>query len=184
MSKRHVSTEQGKELAETDWRFLGVFHHSVDEKGRVSFPVEFRPALAGEPLVLTNYLSDGARCLEGFSLASWAAFVSELRTRSRFDPRIRQLENFYLARAHQCALDTSGRIIIPQHLRSYASLEREIVFSSSLHGFRLWDRRVWELVFQEAESALLENPALFEGIDLPQSAAGSTKERTEKRGER
>lgn len=160
------STVSPSSVSGTPLSFLGVFQHSIDEKGRVSFPVEFRTPLQGQPLVLTNYISDGARCLEGFTLESWSQFIAGLKKRSRFEPKLRQLENFYLSRAHQCLLDTSGRIIIPPHLRTYAGLEREVVFSSSLHGFRLWDKRVWELVIQEAEAALLDDPALFEGIDL------------------
>lgn len=170
--------------SEATSEFLGVFNHSIDEKGRISFPVEFRTALSGQSLVLTNYISDGARCLEGFSADSWQKFISGLRAQSRFEPRIRQLENFYLARAHQCTLDTSGRIIIPQHLRTYAGLEREVVFSSSLHGFRLWDQRVWELVFREAEAALLEDPSLFVGLDTLEAPTKSSRKNQEKESER
>jgi len=146
--------------------FLGVFIHSIDEKGRLSCPSELRQLLAPESIVLTNFISDGARCLEGFSIESWQSFTENLRKKSRFDSKLHKLENFYLSRAHQCSLDTSGRIIVPSHLKTYAGLQKEVVFSSSIHGFRLWDKRVWELVFQEAESALLDNPNLFEGIDL------------------
>lgn len=146
--------------------FLGVFIHSIDEKGRLSCPSEFRQLLQDESIVLTNFISDGARCLEGFAIDSWKEFTELLRKKSRFDSKLHKLENFYLSRAHQCSLDTSGRIIVPAHLKTYAGLEKEVVFSSSIHGFRLWDKRVWELVFREAESALLENPNLFEGIDL------------------
>jgi MraZ protein len=146
--------------------FLGVFIHSIDDKGRLSCPSEFRQLLQGESIVLTNFISDGARCLEGFAVDSWKEFTELLRKKSRFDSKLHKLENFYLSRAHQCSLDTSGRIIVPAHLKTYAGLEKEVVFSSSIHGFRLWDKRVWELVFREAESALLENPNLFEGIDL------------------
>lgn len=148
--------------------FRGVFHHSLDEKGRVSFPAEFRQILvaAGEDsLVITNFLSDGARCLEGYSLSSWKRFEAKLRERSRFDPQVRKLENFYLSRSQVVQLDSNGRVNIPAHLRHYAALEREVVFSSSVHGFRIWDKRVWDLVFQEAEAALLENPALFLDVD-------------------
>jgi MraZ protein len=153
-------------VSSPEQNFLGVFQHSIDEKGRISFPVEFRNALSGDRLVLTNYVSDGARCLEGFQFAAWEEFTESLKRRSRFEPKLRQLENFYLSRAHLCALDTSGRIIIPQHLRHYAGLERDVVFSSSLRGFRLWDKRVWDLVLKETEAALIEDPSIFEGLDL------------------
>ncbi len=149
--------------------FRGVFQHALDEKGRVSFPSEFRQALGelGEDsVVITNFISDGARCLEGYSMSAWRLFEAKLATRSRFDPQVRKLENYYLSRAAVCQLDTSGRVNLPAHLRTYAGLERDVVFTSSTHGFRIWDRRVWELVFQEAEAALLENPALFLDVDL------------------
>jgi MraZ protein len=174
MSPGRRTFADGKGMAEPPSAsgFLGVFVHTIDEKGRVSCPAEFRQLVGGEHVVLTNFVSDGARCLEGFTVTGWNKFADQLRKKSRFDSRLRQLENFYLSRAHQCAIDTSGRINIPTHLRSYAALEKEVVFSSSLHGFRLWDKRIWELVFQEAESALLENPSLFEGLDLDSSNSG------------
>ena len=148
--------------------FHGVFYHALDLKGRVSFPAEFRRVL-GETteaaVVLTNFISDGARCLEGYSLAVWKDFKKKLSERSRFDPQVRKVENFYLARAAVCPLDASGRVNIPAYLRTYAGLEKDVAFTSSSHGFRIWDRRVWDLVFQEAETALLENPALFQDVD-------------------
>ncbi len=149
--------------------FRGNFLHNLDEKNRVSLPAPFRETIsrtAEYSVVLTNFITDGARCLDGFPLASWASFEARLRERSRFDPQLRKLENFYLARAAVSPVDANGRILVPPHLRTYAGLEKEVVFTASLHGFRMWDKRVWDLVFQEAEAALLENPALFVGVDV------------------
>ena len=149
--------------------FRGTFSHSIDDKGRVSIPSTFRQILTDggqDTVVLTNYVSDGARCLEGFTLDAWRRFEQKLLQRSRFDPRVRTLENYYLARAALCVIDSSGRVNIPAHLRTYAGLEREVVFSASLHGFRVWDKRVSDLVFREAETALLEDPALFVDVDI------------------
>ena len=158
------SVEQARGLC-----FRGSFQHSIDEKGRVSFPAVFRQALSElniSSLVITNFITDGARCLEGYPKDSWIEFEKKLAKRSRFDPKIRKLENFYLARAVECGIDSSGRINIPNNLIQYAGFEKEVVFTASLHGFRIWDLRVWELIFQEAESALFENPALFMDVDL------------------
>lgn len=149
--------------------FRGNFTHTIDAKGRISLPVDFRTVLdreKEEAVVLTNYISDGARCLEGFSLSAWAAFESKLRAKSRFDSKLQRLENFYLSRAAECPIDGSGRILIPTHLRVYAGLEKDATFTSSIHGFRVWDSRVWEHVFDQAEQALVENPDLFSDVDL------------------
>lgn len=153
--------------------FRGSFVHQLDAKGRVSLPAVFRQTLLREgaegvspTCVLTNFITDGARCLEGYTLSGWQAFEAKLASRSRFDPQIRKLENFYLARAVECPVDSNGRINIPQHLRDYAGLERDVVFAGSLHGFRVWDKRVWDMIFNEAEAALLENPGLFADVDI------------------
>ena len=117
-------------------------------------------------MVLTNYISDEARCLEGFSLKAWQEFENKLRCKSRFNPKLQKLENFYLSRAAECPIDGAGRILLPTHLRIYAGLEKEVTFTSSIYGFRLWDKRVWEFIFASAEQALLKNPALFSDVDL------------------
>ncbi len=168
-SKRSESPQSILGIEETgESAFLGNFQHSLDEKGRVSLPAFFRQVLGdsrGNSVVLTNFVCDGARCLDGFPLPAWREFESRLAQRSRFDPQLRKLENYYVARAAHCQLDGSGRINIPNHLRSYAGLEREVTFTASMHGFRIWDTRAWDLVFQEAETALLEDPSLFIDVD-------------------
>lgn len=148
--------------------FQGNFTHSIDDKGRINLPSEFRRVLQEhkeESIVLTNYISDGSRCLEGFGLTAWKEFERKLRAKSRFSAKLQKLENYYLSRAAQCPIDGSGRILIPAHLRSYAGLEKEVTFTSSIHGFRLWDKRVWETIFSAAEQALLENPDVFSEVE-------------------
>ena len=149
--------------------FRGNFSHALDDKGRVSLPSEFRKIISSvgsNSIVLTNYISDGSRCLEGFAEKSWHEFEEKLRAKSRFSSKLQKLENFYLSRAAECPVDKAGRILIPPHLRQYAGLEEKVTFTSSIHGFRLWDARVWEHVFQETEQALMSDPELFADVDL------------------
>ena len=149
--------------------FRGNFTHTLDPKGRVSLPAEFRKIIQDKnqnKIVITNYVSDGSRCLEGFALSDWEIFEDKLRKKSRFDAKLQKLENFYLSRAAECHIDSSGRILIPTHLRAYASIEKDITFTSSIHGFRIWDKRVWDNVFAQAETALLDDPDLFSDIDI------------------
>lgn len=180
MSDRHVDDKQEVKAAESaDCSFAGgdssfvSFRgnsvHTVDEKGRISLPAGFRRALRGEEsqaIVLTNYISEGSRCIEGFSLREWEDFEARLREKSRFGSKLQQLENFYLSRASECGVDGNGRILIPGYLRAYAGLEREVVFTASIHGFRMWDKRVWDAIFEASEQALLANPDLFADVDL------------------
>jgi MraZ protein len=168
MENKTTKLSEDLNLTDSKVLFCGNFHHLLDDKGRVSLPAAFRSFLEEkneDSIVLTNYLCDGARCLDGYTLSAWKIFQNKLSEKSRFDPQLRQLENFYLARSSMCAVDSSGRINIPTHLRTYAGLTKEVVFASALHGFRVWDSKVWEMIFREAETALLQNPSLFVGVD-------------------
>ncbi len=152
-----------------DLSFHGNFTHAIDAKFRVNLPADYRRVLLASnesSVVITNYISEGSRCLEGFSLSSWIEFEKKLRAKSRFDSTLQRLENFYLSRASECQIDKSGRILIPEYLRNYAGITKDVTFTSSIHGFRVWDSRVWDYVFNEAEQALLENPDLFAKVDI------------------
>jgi MraZ protein len=149
--------------------FRGNCVHSLDDKGRISLPAEFRKALGDQEkrgVVLTNYISEGSRCIEGFSLGEWEDFESRLREKSRFSSKLQKLENFYLSRASECPIDSNGRVLVPTYLRAYAGFDREVVFTASIHGFRMWDKRVWDSIFAASEQALLDNPDLFADVDL------------------
>jgi DNA-binding transcriptional regulator/RsmH inhibitor MraZ len=56
--------------------------------------------------------------------------------------------------------------LLPTNLRSYAGIERELTFTASIHGFRLWDKRVWEVIFAAAEQALMQSPDIFSDLDI------------------
>lgn len=166
--KRSHGDEQGAERLDKP-AFRGNFTHSIDDKGRISLPAEFRRVLedaAEGAVVLTNYISDGSRCLEGCGVETWQEFERRLRKKSRFNPQLQKLENFYLSRAAECPIDGNGRILIPAHLRAYAGIERDATFTSSIHGFRIWDSRVWQMTFSSTEEALLSNPELFADLDV------------------
>ena len=162
--------------------FRGTYINTIDSKGRVNIPSTYRQVLSEQILrtkasskgrekqqnsiVVTNYITEGARCLEAYTLSEWEVFENRLRSKSRFDPKIRALEHYYFSRAAVCNLDSNGRINIPQNLRAYASLEKEILFCASFNGFRIWDKRIADMVFENAEAQLLENPELFRNVDV------------------
>lgn len=167
-NKQQRGPKETSEDAPFAGSFHGNFNHSVDEKGRISLPSEFRRVLqesSEKSVVLTNYISDGSRCLEGFGLTAWQDFERKLRAKSRFSSKLQKLENYYLSRAAHCEIDSSGRILVPTYLRAYAGLQKEATFTSSIHGFRLWDKRVWENIFSSAEEALIENPDIFADVE-------------------
>ena len=67
-------------------------------------------------------------------------------------------------------LDATCPLVSKVHVEAQRHYDagKEIVLIGTIFGFRIWERRIWEHIFQQSESALLEDPSLFRGIDLPE----------------
>jgi MraZ protein len=141
--------------------FRGTFEHTIDDKGRVSVPARFREFLQAtndDRVVITNFLIGTACCLDVYPYAAWVQLEERLRQKPQFDPRVLRFQNYYFAAAHDCILDKQGRILLPPSLREYAGLKRDVVFTSALEKFRIWDRDQWKQVFGEAQQAIMDHP--------------------------
>lgn len=149
--------------------FRGHFTHTVDDKGRVAIPARFREALSGlqeERLVVTKYGMRGKHCLDVYPLVAWRQLEERLLSRKRFDPALASFRNYYVSGAHECQLDGQGRILVPQLLRDYAGLRRDVIFTGDIDKFRAWDKDAWEQVFASDEEAFLANPERWGELDL------------------
>lgn len=56
----------------------------------------------------------------------------------------------------ECEADKQGRILIPQHLREYAFLDKELLFVGGLNKVEIWSPAFYEDVDAEEVGAMLE----------------------------
>src|SRR6266404_4260866 len=148
--------------------FSGRFDHAIDEKGRVSIPARFREVLQRENhdrLYITNFPHDGERCLTLYPPSQWDILNASLRTKPRFDPRVRAFETMVIGGAHEVPVDRQGRILIPTNLRDFAHLDREVTFSAMQDHFQLWDKKILEKVLKAAEEQMMD-PEFFAKLGL------------------
>lgn len=103
--------------------FMGEYNHTIDAKGRLIIPSKFRELL-GEEFVLTKGL-DG--CLSIYPMDEWNAFEEKLRALPLTNKNARTFTRFFVAGATNCELDKQGRILVPQTLREFAGLEKDVV---------------------------------------------------------
>jgi MraZ protein len=144
--------------------FRGSYEHTLDAKGRLSLPSKFRDELAAKGdtrLMITNFTTMGARCLDVYPMDEWHRLEQKILSRSRFDPEVQSFETYYLGRAHECAVDNQWRIVIPPILRKHADLKRDVVLVSAVEKFRVWDQEAWNKVFSDAEEKFTQNPESF-----------------------
>jgi MraZ protein len=125
--------------------FRGHCHHTIDQKGRISFPARFREILeaSGNPrMVMTPALFDG--CLDVYPVAAWEEVERELVSKKSLDPDEVRYQRLYVSRAVDVELDKTGRVLVPQELRQAVRLEHEVLWVGSLTKVELWSKAGWE----------------------------------------
>jgi len=139
--------------------FTGEYQHSLDAKGRVILPSRIRSQLESG-LVLSRGLD---RCLWVWAQSDWNEWASSLQAQQRSgDPRFREFLRFAFSGAHEDRLDKQGRVTVPEHLRDWAGLERDVTVIGTGLRVEVWNRERWAERLPEAEAAMQENLA-----DLP-----------------
>ncbi len=120
--------------------FIGEYHHTLDDKGRVSIPVKFRADLA-QGAVVTRGLD---RSLFLYTKQEWDKLAQKLSALPLGQSDTRAFARLMLAGAMEAEIDASGRVTIPQYLRTYAGLTKNTVLTGLYDRIELWDEATWE----------------------------------------
>lgn len=117
----------------------GEYRHNLDTKGRLFIPAKLKEEL-GDVFYLTL---SAERCLCAYSAESWQHFSDKVDAMTQLRQRsMRPLFAF----AAKCELDNQGRILIPQHLRDYASLGKNVAVIGCNRHAEIWDENEWNKV--------------------------------------
>ncbi len=127
--------------------FLGEYHHTVDEKGRLAMPSKFRGALA-TGVVVTRGLD---RSLFVYPKAEWELVATKLAALPLGQADTRAFARLMLAGAMEVELDGSGRINIPEYLRTYAGLAKDVVVAGLYNRLEVWDEATWKTYAAQTE---------------------------------
>ena len=125
--------------------FYGTFHHSIDAKGRTSLPARFREVLAsaGEPKVFLIQ-APGMKALRALPLSQWKRLEEKVLQMSPFDLKAQRNILRFVSTAQEVDLDVHGRILVPPALRSFAGLQKDVVWSGMGRDMCLWDKAAYE----------------------------------------
>ena len=119
---------------------IGENTHSIDDKGRYIVPAKFREDL-GEHFIIAKG-QDG--CLYLYPLAAWEQAVETLKPQLRSDdPRARAFARNFFSRAAEAEIDKQFRVVLPQSLREYAHIEKDIVSVGISGRVEIWDKKTW-----------------------------------------
>jgi len=118
---------------------IGEYTHALDPKKRLSLPVRFRKEL-GRKVVITRGLDN---CLFVHSLKEWEKISRKLGELSIGQSDTRGFNRFMLSGAVEAQVDGAGRILIPDFLKEFASLETEVVIAGMQTRVEIWEVSTW-----------------------------------------
>lgn len=115
--------------------FTGEFRRSIDEKGRLIVPSRLRDEIGDDKVTLTVWTE---QCISLWSGAGWRRLESNLLAQRQNSTEARRFVRRMATKSHTDQVDKQGRITVPQHLRDYAGIDRDVVIAGSLDHAEIW----------------------------------------------
>ena len=119
--------------------FIGEYQHTLDPKNRVIMPSKFREKL-GDSFVMTKGLDN---CLFIYSSKEWSIVEDKLKSLPMTNKDARAFVRFFFAGACECELDKQGRIVMPNNLKEYANIDKELVIIGVSTRIEIWSKEEW-----------------------------------------
>lgn len=129
---------------------IGEYQHTIDEKKRLAIPAKLRKEL-GKGAVLTRGLDN---CLALYPLKEWEKLADKLSKLPTGQVEARGLARVILSGAAEVDFDGLGRILVPDYLKQYAAIEKNVVIAGVFNHLEIWDQRQWDAYKQKTEKTV------------------------------
>lgn len=119
---------------------IGQYIHKIDDKKRLSMPTKWRK-LFGKTVVMTRGLDT---CLFLYTKKEWEKIAEKLANSSLGSKDARDLNRFFLSGATEVEIDSAGRVLMPDYLKTFAKLEEKVVVAGLYNRAEIWNETEWE----------------------------------------
>lgn len=127
---------------------IGEYSHSIDDKGRMAIPVKFRRELS-KGAVVTRGLDN---CLFIYTKSEWAKVAEKYANLPIAQANSRAFSRLMLAGAMDVELDAQGRMMLPEYLRKFAQVKKNVVIAGLYSRLEIWDEEVWNKYKSQTEA--------------------------------
>jgi len=124
--------------------FYGEYAHSIDRKGRLILPAKFREAAKAnfiEKFFVTRGLD---KCLFMFSEEEWRAQENKFKTIPFTKQQARTFNRLYFSGAVEVLFDKQGRILLPQYLKDFAEIKKDVIVVGVSNRIEIWAKDKWQ----------------------------------------
>ena len=145
--------------------FIGEYNHTIDNKKRISIPSDFRSEL-GDKAVITRGFEN---CLFLYPKSEWKERAKKISERSSLKSDARGLARVMLAGAREVKIDNLGRILIPDYLKEYANLKKDVTVAGLYNRIEIWDEDRWEDYRERTEKEIGDIAERLEELGIDQN---------------
>lgn len=131
---------------------IGQYKHTIDNKKRLALPIKFRGEL-GTKVVVTKGVEN---CLVVYTEQEWQVVSQKLGNLPISQGGARSFTRHLLASATEVMLDKLGRVLIPDYLKEYSHLKKNVVICGLSNRLEIWDEVKWEAERKKAEKGVEE----------------------------
>ncbi|MBX4200857.1 division/cell wall cluster transcriptional repressor MraZ [Candidatus Parcubacteria bacterium] len=131
---------------------IGQYKHTIDNKKRLALPAKFRGEL-GAKVIVTKGVEN---CLVVYTEKEWEVMSQKLGNLSISQTEARSFTRHLLASATEVELDKLGRILVPDYLKEYSGLEKNVVICGLSNRLEIWNETKWENYSKNAEKGVEE----------------------------
>ncbi|MCX6721530.1 MAG: division/cell wall cluster transcriptional repressor MraZ [Candidatus Staskawiczbacteria bacterium] len=131
---------------------IGQYEHTIDNKKRLALPAKFRGEL-GDKVIITKGVEN---CLVVYTEKEWEVMSSKLGNLPISQAEARSFARIILAGAMEVSLDKLGRILVPDYLKNYANLKKNVVICGLSNRLEIWDSEKWDSYTKNAEKGVEE----------------------------
>ena len=124
--------------------FYGEYFHNIDRKGRLILPAKFREAAKSNFIdkFFVNRGLDG--CLFMFPEEEWRQQEQKFKSLSITKQQARTFNRLYFSGAVEAVADKQGRILIPQFLKDFAGIKRDVMVIGVSNRIEIWAKERWQ----------------------------------------
>lgn len=137
--------------------FIGEYKYNLDDKNRLAIPSKFRKFFT-DGAVITKGLDN---CLFIYTAKEWQKLVDKLANLPISQAKSRAFSRMMLAGAMDVLLDKQGRIILPDYLKQFAELNKQVVLAGLYNRLEVWDEKAWSKYQRVSEK---ESNQISEGL--------------------
>ncbi len=136
--------------------FYGEYLHSIDRKGRLILPAKFREVAKGN-FIEKFYVTRGLdKCLFMFSEEEWRLQETKFKAIPFTKQQSRTFNRLYFSGAVEVFPDKQGRILLPQYLKDFAEIKKEVMIVGVSNRVEIWAKNKWEEFYGNSKATFEE----------------------------